>query len=88
MAQNKRATVTVTSGEMTFSPVRYNTFQVGSVSVQVECELDDLDKAMEQAGEKVRAVFAKRYQERLDFYVKALHHNDKRLREDRDSRKD
>ena len=82
----KKRIVTVNSGDMTFAPISYNTFQVGSVSVQVELEdMDDVDEVVSKLQEKVRSYFAERYKQRLKFYVDALKHNAREVNKARES---
>lgn len=77
--------VKVTSGDMLFSPIRYNTFNVGSVEVEASFEGDvDPKDAIAEVSKVVRDEFAERYKQRLEFYLQAIKYNDRRVKSSRE----
>jgi len=76
----------VETGRVTFTPVAYNTFEVGSVSIELDLPSGaDVGEALAEMDEVVSGHFGKAYARRLDSYLKALRYNDKKLREDREA---
>lgn len=78
----RRFRVRVETGDMLFSPVKYNTFNVGNAMVETECDEGELPEVLGVMQKTVRKVFAEQYQQRLEFYLKAIKYNDRRVGEE------
>ena len=76
----------VETGKATFTPVSYNSFDVGSVSVEVDFPPGtDVAEALVEMDALASKHFGGAYQRRLEQYLRALRYNDKALRDDREA---
>lgn len=83
-----KVTIRVETGNTTFAPVQYNSFQVGGVAIEAEFPSGtDVAAAIAELDEIARAHFKVMYAYKLDSYVKAIRYNDKKVREDAESRR-
>jgi len=79
--QGRQFRIRVESGDMLFSPVKFNTFNVGSVTVETECLEGELPGVLETVQQMVRKAFSDQYRGRLEFYLKGIKYNDRRVQE-------
>ena len=76
----------VETGKVTFAPVSYNTFDVGSVTVEADFPPGtDVAAALAEMDALATKHFGGAYQRRLEQYLRALRYNDKALRDDREA---
>jgi hypothetical protein len=76
-----KGTLKLETGKVTFSPVSYNVFEVGSVSIEVELPSGvDIDAALSEMDAIASEHFGRAYVKRLNSYLKALHFNDAKLK--------
>ena len=76
----------VETGKAVFTPVAYNTFEVGSVTVEAEFPASvDVQAALAEMDEVASDHFRRSYASKLDGYLKALRYNAKKLSEDKEA---
>ena len=75
-----KVTLRVETGKVTFTPVAYNSFDVGSVAIELELPSGtDVAAALVEMDEVCAVAFRSAYARRLDSYTKALRYNDKQV---------
>lgn len=84
-----KVTITVQSGEMLFSPIKFNTFEVGDVTMSAEFNgsipVEQIQQATQELNTLVREIFAQRYQQRLKFYIAAIKTNNRQISDAKES---
>ena len=76
----------VETGKVVFTPVAYNTFEVGSVAIEAEFPASvDVQAAITEMDEVVSEHFKRSYASKLDGYIKALRYNARKLSEDKEA---
>lgn len=66
-------TLTVTYGEETFSPIPYNTFRVGPISVAIELHVGEtIEQAHFRAWEFLKKAANKEYEEKASAFLEKV----------------
>ena len=77
-----KITLRIETGKAVFSPVSYNSFEVGSVSVELELPSGtDVAAALAEMDALAREYFKGAYAYKLESYLKALRYNAKKVAE-------
>ncbi len=78
----KVRSITVTVGPVTFSPVSYNTFVVGPLSMTAEIqEGDDEKEVIADMTSTLRKMLAQQHATMVADYAKSLDYNDRAVKE-------
>ena len=81
-----KITLRVETGKLTFTPVSFNSFDVGSVAIELELPSGtDIAAALGEMDEVCVVAFRSAYIRRLDSYAKALLYNNKKVEEAREA---
>jgi hypothetical protein len=81
-----RIVLRVETGKVVFTPVAYNTFEVGSVAIEAEFPASvDVQAAIAEMDEVVSDNFKINYVRKLESYIKALRYNARKLSEDKEA---